>query len=184
MTELTELTARHVRAMFVASDVERVQHLLVSGCGQRLPGLSSAESAQIERIQSAAVRVSAGRMDALLAAMALAAVDWRDLLVAAGFADDPAAHTLWHPRRLDAETLNEWYTGLTVEGVAFSLNDSVQITSQSRVQTGSIISLEALEPEPRYLVGLGTGGDVLAHQHDLERLGSTRGTPRPSDPLW
>jgi hypothetical protein len=41
------------------------------------------------------LKLSAGNIDKLKAAIELAKTDWRDLLVAAGFADDTTAHKRW-----------------------------------------------------------------------------------------
>lgn len=72
----------------------------------------------LERIQSAAVRVSAGRLQGLME-IALAELDWRDLLVAADFAGDAAAHVRWRPCPFDEEVLKHWLAGDSVIGVAF-----------------------------------------------------------------
>jgi hypothetical protein len=42
-----------------------------------------------------ALKLSGGRMDKLREAVKLANTDWRDLLVAAGFADSVDAHKHW-----------------------------------------------------------------------------------------
>lgn len=46
----------------------------------------------------AVLKLSAGDLDELDHAVALAKQDWRDLLVAAGFANDPEAHRTWQPK--------------------------------------------------------------------------------------
>jgi hypothetical protein len=48
-----------------------------------------------ERILFAILKLSGGNMAKLEKAISLAKVDWRDLLVASGFADDAQAHYLW-----------------------------------------------------------------------------------------
>jgi diaminohydroxyphosphoribosylaminopyrimidine deaminase/5-amino-6-(5-phosphoribosylamino)uracil reductase len=50
-----------------------------------------------ERVRLAALRVSGGSRAKLDEAIALAKLDWRDLLVEAGFADDVDAHERWIP---------------------------------------------------------------------------------------
>jgi hypothetical protein len=49
----------------------------------------------IERIAAAALKKSEGSLEKLEAAMELAARDWRDLLMAAGFGYDVSAHEAW-----------------------------------------------------------------------------------------
>lgn len=49
----------------------------------------------VERIAAAALKVSEGSLERLEAATELAATDWRDLLMAAGFGHDVSAHKAW-----------------------------------------------------------------------------------------
>jgi hypothetical protein len=51
----------------------------------------------MDRCRFAALRVSGGDWQKLHSAVRLAKTDWRDLLVVAGFADDPQAHLRWTP---------------------------------------------------------------------------------------
>ena len=168
MNELTERTRRHVRTMFGASAVDTVERLLADRCGNNLPGLRTASSDQLERIRFAAIRVSGGRLHGLSEAIDLAALDWRDLLVVADFADDLTAHASWQPRAFDAEMLNQWFSEASLPGVAFSPNQPVIVRKgTNETETGSVISLEALEPEPRYLVELASGAELTVFQRHL-----------------
>lgn len=49
----------------------------------------------LERIAAAVLKKSDGSLDGLQAEIDLARRDWRDLLMAAGFGHDLAAHELW-----------------------------------------------------------------------------------------
>jgi hypothetical protein len=49
----------------------------------------------LERVRFAALKLSEGNMEKLHRAVKLAKADWRDLLVAAGFADSVHAHKHW-----------------------------------------------------------------------------------------
>lgn len=49
----------------------------------------------LERISAAALQVSEGSLVRLDAALELAARDWRDLLMSAGFGYDLTAHEVW-----------------------------------------------------------------------------------------
>jgi hypothetical protein len=169
--DLSERTGQQIRAVFVPSDVDTVERVLVSRCGSNLPGLATAGPDELERVRSAAVRLSAGSLKGLSEAIQLAELDWRDLLVAAGFADDPTAHTRWMPRPFNADVINDWLAGGCLPGVAFSQNDPVIVKIGSDDQRpGSVISLEALEPEPRYLVELGSGEERMAFQRQLMQI--------------
>ncbi|MGP1273386.1 MAG: hypothetical protein ACTS22_08620 [Phycisphaerales bacterium] len=52
-----------------------------------------------DRIFAALLKCSRGELDLLAQAIDLCNTDWRDLLVAAGFADDIHAHEAWDPKR-------------------------------------------------------------------------------------
>jgi len=58
-----------------------------------------------------------------------------------------------------------------VEGLAFLLNDSVEVvTGPHRGATGSVIGVHQLPPEPIYVVELGNGQD--AHRAESELVGA------------
>jgi hypothetical protein len=61
--------------------------------------VNSASEAASERLQFAALKLSEGNLDKLDRAVALAKIDWRDLLMAAGFGEDIKAHLAWLPQR-------------------------------------------------------------------------------------
>jgi hypothetical protein len=60
-----------------------------------LPFLEKLDKYRLERFRFAALKMSRGSMDELRAAAELGEKDWRDLLVAPGFADSLDAHTRW-----------------------------------------------------------------------------------------
>jgi hypothetical protein len=168
--DLTERIREHIRIMFAPSDVDTAQRVLISQCNSNLPGLGSSSPDHLERIRSAVIRVSAGHLAGLSEAIHLAELDWRDLLMAAGFAEDPSAHMRWEPRAFSTEISDHWLAGTSLPGVAFSQNDPVIVTTPTDALPGSVISLEALEPEPRYLVKLGSGAHLMAFQWQLKRI--------------
>lgn len=90
MVPVSPLNESQTRRQFAKADVEHALRLLGEGIGG-----SRDAPALVERIRSAAIRVSDGKLDALEQAIALAALDWRDLLVAAEFANDANAHLRW-----------------------------------------------------------------------------------------
>jgi hypothetical protein len=168
MVQLSNQTRARILAMFRSSDVELAARLLVEDCGDNLPLLAMATAAGLERVRFAAIRLSGGRLDDLRKAVALAKLDWRDLLVSAGFADDPEAHLRWQPLRFDADVANQWMAGEILPGVTFSLNQPVHVEAGSGSRkSGSVISLLGVEPEPKYLVELGSGAHIEVFQQLL-----------------
>ena len=82
--------------MFRLADQDLVSALLIQECGDNL-ALPPRSSAGIERIRFAVLKLSAGDLNELQRAIDLAQADWRDVLVAAGFADDVTVHHSWWP---------------------------------------------------------------------------------------
>jgi hypothetical protein len=116
---LSPKTASRVAALFAPADRDAVSAILVARCGDQLPGMLSTSPDPIERIRFAALRLSRGRLRELNHAVALAETDWRDLLVAAGFAEDPTAHLRWTPNMSKAD----FYSGKVVGKVLWYLHD-------------------------------------------------------------
>jgi hypothetical protein len=85
--KLERLFAREQRAEAVA--------LLEAKCGNELPLIAAQGIEGIERIRCAVLKISDGSMEKLLDAVQLANIDWRDVLVAAGFANSTRAHLSW-----------------------------------------------------------------------------------------
>ena len=69
--------------------------LLENDCGENLPLLRETDKYGLERYRYAALKLSQGNIDKLREAIAVAKIDWRDLLVAAGFGHDVSAHKRW-----------------------------------------------------------------------------------------
>jgi hypothetical protein len=67
---------------------------------------------------------------------------------------------------------DRWLAGERLAGVNFAQNDAVEIVSGSEAgERGAIILLLDLEPEPLYLVELGSGrGDRKVRQSALRML--------------
>ena len=64
---------------------------------------------------------------------------------------------------------DRWLAGERLHGVTFAHHDSVDITAgRYDGESGVVVLLLALEPEPRYLIALGDGrGDVPVRQSAL-----------------
>jgi hypothetical protein len=95
MTELTQATLEKVRKLFIPEVHQQVIDLLETQCGNNLPFLEKLGSEGLDRFRFAALKLSNGNFEKLRQAVDLAKVDWRDLLVAAGFANDLEAHKNW-----------------------------------------------------------------------------------------
>ena len=84
--------------LFVPADQGTVRTILREECGNNLPLYPNSSEQEVERIRFAVLKLSAGSVDKLKKAVRAAQTDWRDVLLWAGFANDPAAHKLWSPR--------------------------------------------------------------------------------------
>ncbi|MEM9414472.1 MAG: hypothetical protein AAGA29_03205 [Planctomycetota bacterium] len=83
--------------LFFGDERDQAADLLVHQCGQNLPFFGDAHPEDLDRYLLAALKVSQGNMDFLIAAVELAKADWRDLLMSAGFGHDVSAHMHWYP---------------------------------------------------------------------------------------
>jgi len=87
-------TMARIDRLFAPSERADATALLSEHC-TNLPGARGWPGEAIERIQFAALKVSGGCLSKLQVAVRVANTDWRDLLVAAGFAHDTQAHKSW-----------------------------------------------------------------------------------------
>ena len=94
-TPLTEEASRRVALLFPPEDREAASNILVNECGNSLPFCADSKPKDLDRIRFAALKLSDGHLGKLTKVVDLAKLDWRDLLVAAGFADDIHAHEKW-----------------------------------------------------------------------------------------
>lgn len=86
-----------VQKMFTGDDLVTATELLTSECGVSLPLVRAQSPEDLDRFRFAALKMSNGNLAELRRAIAIAKQDWRDLLVAAGFGNDPLAHERWLP---------------------------------------------------------------------------------------
>jgi hypothetical protein len=91
---LTTGTGQRIAILFRPNDIELISLLLTDECGPNL----TQDSELLERIRFAVLKLSHGDLNALRRAIDLAKLDWRDVLVSAGFGDDIKAHGLWWPK--------------------------------------------------------------------------------------
>ena len=79
--------------LFTPDEYETITKILIEECNADKIHVSS--EIDVERIQLAVLNLSEGDTDKFLAAAQLAQLDWRDVLVAAGFGNDLEAHLKW-----------------------------------------------------------------------------------------
>lgn len=94
---LSPETQRRVDHLFPGRDREKAERLLVEQCGSNLPSCERSTSTGLERLRFAALKLSGGHFRKLEEAVHLAQIDWRDLLMAAGFGTNVDAHKSWEP---------------------------------------------------------------------------------------
>ncbi len=97
LISLTLETQQRLAALFALADRRAATDLLTDECGDNLGCGDPAGSILIERIRFAALKLSGGDLELLRRAVDLAKLDWRDLLMAAGFGYDFNAHKGWWP---------------------------------------------------------------------------------------
>lgn len=98
---LTPDTKSRLDALFSEDERALAETLLATECATNLPFLEKATPTDLERFRYAALKLSNGSIARLTEAINAAKKDWRDLLVAAGFADSLEAHRKWLPRKAD-----------------------------------------------------------------------------------
>ena len=92
---LTHRLKAKIERLFSRELPLEVSALLEEHCGSAVPLIDAQGADGIERIRSAALKVSDGSLVKLRLAVQLANIDWRDVLVAAGFAHSLEAHVSW-----------------------------------------------------------------------------------------
>ena len=94
---LSPETERRLNALFLGPDRQTIAQLLVTKCGDNLPLWVNKDPQGLERIRFAVLKLSNGSLTEFSRALEIAQVDWRDVLVAAGFGSDLRAHQAWFP---------------------------------------------------------------------------------------
>ena len=96
--KLSEETKRRVELLFRPEDQLQATGLLDLQCGYNLPGFKRASEHEFERIRFAALKLSDGDLSKLRRAVELAQLDFRDLLMAAGFGEI-TGYEKWLPEK-------------------------------------------------------------------------------------
>ncbi len=97
MIELSAETRTRIYAVFPEHRRLEVEACLQAECGDNLPLVDPSCLELAQRIRFAVVKLSNGDIDVLEQHVAQAAIDWRDVLMLAGFGEDSHAHLAWHP---------------------------------------------------------------------------------------
>lgn len=105
MLGLSKRTEQLIEQIFLKHDQLEVRALIEYECANNLPFCGDLDSMQMERIRFAAIKLSEGEENKLLDAIDLANVDWIDLLVGAGFANDATFHEMWVNEFLKSSSL-------------------------------------------------------------------------------
>jgi len=74
-----------------------VETLLREECAENLPLMKGTDPVALERVRFAVLKLSGGSVDELRKWIDQAKVDWRDVLMAAGFGHSVNAHRDWSP---------------------------------------------------------------------------------------
>lgn len=164
MVPLSSRQRAYIARVFSREQFAEAERRLATLNGER----EDATPESLDRLRLAALRVSGGSLEGLQNALDLAAQDWRDLLVAAGFGNDPTAHLSWTPRPFTSHDMAAWRAGEVLPEVAFSRDVQVEIIqTQHAGARGRILELVGVEPEARYLVRLESGEEAVFHQSAL-----------------
>lgn len=94
---LSPETMRRIDILFPPGQRDEAASILTKRCGNNLPFLEKLNEYELERFRYAALKLSNGRLEQLRRATDIANLDWRDLLMAAGFGENVDAHREWLP---------------------------------------------------------------------------------------
>lgn len=95
-TPLSARTEAVVDRLFPEASLrERVRQELMVRCGTGLPMSELSTPEELERLRFAALKLAGGRFQEFVYAVQLSNIDWRDVLLAAGFGSDLEAHEQW-----------------------------------------------------------------------------------------
>jgi cobalamin biosynthesis Co2+ chelatase CbiK len=95
MQALSSTTRRIIERLFARLDYDAARAVLEAECGARLPFADTLGDAGVERVRLAVLKLSDGDLAKLRDMAGHAQVDWRDVLVWAGFGESLAAHGEW-----------------------------------------------------------------------------------------
>jgi hypothetical protein len=97
MTPLSEEIVLRLNLLFKESDRAEAARLLIEDCIAEAIRAPTISETGLERCRFAILKLSNGEPKTLIDAIGLAQTDYRDLLMAAGFGEDPNVHLSWFP---------------------------------------------------------------------------------------
>lgn len=97
MVPLSDATRNRLEALFRGAERAAAVRLLEEELADDLPFCEGSSPESLERVRFAVLKLSRGEPAALREWVEHAKLDWRDVLVAAGFGNDTRAHLRWHP---------------------------------------------------------------------------------------
>ena len=98
----TDRTLRLIERLFPADQHDAVRELLEQDCGTNLPFCETQDAVGLERVRFAVLMLSDGDLEKLRSLIDHAKIDWRDILVWAGFGYSLRAHDQWARDVLEA----------------------------------------------------------------------------------
>jgi hypothetical protein len=94
---LTPLVEDRIVAVYEEAHREEARTMIRERCGLGLPLMHTLDPQAYDRARLAAIKLSGGTLEGLESVICNAQTDWRDVLMAAGFAHDLEAHLNWVP---------------------------------------------------------------------------------------
>jgi hypothetical protein len=163
---LTADAERRVQAVYAPEERAEARRMLELDCGSAVESGWGKEPAAYDRVRFAAMKASFGRLEGLRRAIALAQVDWRDLLVEAGFAHDATEHTRWLVPGSPEEqrALDRWVPRDPLAGSALPLVAGIVIQPMQRHASTlafTVHGVPALEFVHGLLSALRVGEEVM-----------------------
>ena len=97
MIPLSPATNLRVQRLFDPQDQEQARRILEEHCANSLPFCEHSDMFTLERLRFAVLKLSGGDLGRLRSEVQHAGIDWRDVLMDAGFGHDISAHKEWMP---------------------------------------------------------------------------------------
>ena len=100
---VTSLVEERINAIFDETLRDAAVQLIRTQCGMGLPLMHTAVPGDYDRIRLSVIKLSGGTIEGLEHGIREAQIDWRDVLLGAGFGYDIEAHLHWNPKPNEAE---------------------------------------------------------------------------------
>jgi hypothetical protein len=94
MIKVGKDTKRKIQRLFSKKQWNLVEKMIVDECSENIISYSNGE---LERVRQGILKISNGDIKRLKDSIEWAKIDWRDILLTAGFAENPEAHKNWEP---------------------------------------------------------------------------------------